>query len=69
MSIRTKTILKQLSLALLLALSVFALAACDQDGPMENAGEEIDEAVEGAGDNLEEAGDEIEDEIDDLSDG
>lgn len=46
--------------ALLLALSVGMLAGCEQEGPAEEAGEEIDEAVEEAGDEMEEAGDEME---------
>jgi len=41
-----------------------ALTGCDDDGPAEEAGEEIDEAVEDAGDAMEDAGDEVEEEID-----
>lgn len=40
------------------AFFVFALVACDQ-GPAEEAGENIDEAVDDAGRNLEDAGEEI----------
>lgn len=50
--------------AVLLALSVGVLAGCEEQGPAEEAGEEIDEAVDEAGDELEEAGDEIEDDTD-----
>lgn len=50
--------------ALLLALSVGILAGCEDQGPAEEAGENIDEAVEEAGDDLEEAADEAEDEVD-----
>lgn len=39
----------KLYLTLLIA-GMLALAGCDNDGPAENAGEEIDEAVEEAGD-------------------
>lgn len=46
-------------------LSLMALAmvltACDSDGPAERAGENIDNAVESAGDKMEEAGDKIKD--------
>ncbi|WP_164513414.1 hypothetical protein [Thiosocius teredinicola] len=36
------------------------LWACDQDGPAEQAGEKIDNAVENAGEAIENAGDKIE---------
>ncbi|MEE4304905.1 MAG: hypothetical protein V2J19_12230 [Wenzhouxiangella sp.] len=55
--------------ALLLALSVGMLAGCEQQGPAEEAGEEVDEAVEEAGDNMEEAAEEVEDEVDDATGG
>ncbi len=65
---------KKTSLLLLLTLAL-GLAACSQDGPAENAGEEIDNAAENfgdamedatddAGDSLEEAGDAVEDATD-----
>lgn len=51
--------------ALLLALSVGVLAGCEDQGPAEEAGENIDEAMEEAGDEIEDAADDAEDEIDD----
>lgn len=36
------------------------LVGCDRDGPAEEAGEDIDRAMDNAGDNLERAGDKIE---------
>lgn len=52
----------------LLALSLFAsflaLAGCEEKGPMEKAGETIDEAVEDGGDAIEDAADEVEDAAD-----
>lgn len=51
--------------ALLLALSVGVLAGCEDQGPAEEAGENIDEAVEDAADEMEDAADEVEDDIDD----
>lgn len=51
--------------ALLFALGGGAvLTGCDNDGPLEEAGEEIDEAVDDAGDAIEDAGDDIKDETD-----
>lgn len=54
--------------ALLLALSVGVLAGCEQQGPAEEAGENIDEAMEEVGDKMDEAAEEVEDEIDDHTD-
>lgn len=42
----------------------FSLAACDTDGPAENAGERMDDAVENTGDAMQDAGDNIEDTFD-----
>ncbi len=41
-------------------LFAFCLAACEQEGPAERAGEEMDEAVEETAEGIEEAGDEME---------
>lgn len=52
--------------ALLFALGGGAvLTGCEEKGPAEKAGEEIDEAVEDAGDAIEDAADEVEEETDD----
>jgi hypothetical protein len=53
----------RLAAALVLALGA-CTAGCEQDGPFEEAGENVDEAVENAGDEVEEAADEVEDEVD-----
>lgn len=42
---------------------LIGLAGCEQDGPAENAGEKIDEAVEETGDEMEEAADEMEEDM------
>lgn len=48
------------------------LTGCEEQGPAEEAGEEIDEAVEDAGDEIdeaaEEAGDAVEDAADEIED-
>lgn len=46
------------------AAMAMALTACDTDGPAEEAGEDIDNAVERAGEKIEEAGDRIQDHTD-----
>ena len=40
---------------LLLSTLVIMLPACEEQGPLEEAGEEIDDAVEDAGDSIEDA--------------
>ncbi len=47
----------------ILTLGGATLAACDHDGPIENAGEEIDDAVDNGGDDLEDIGEEIDDAV------
>ena len=62
------------SVALLaLSFTLLAAAGCkkepeNNEGPMESAGEEVDEATENAGDAVEEAGDNVEDAADDATD-
>lgn len=46
----------------------FALTGCEDPGPAEEAGQEIDEAVEDARDAMDEMGDDIEDELEDRRD-
>ena len=47
-------------LAAPLALAVLGgLAGCENDGPLEEAGEEVDEGLEDLGDELEDIGDDI----------
>ncbi len=43
--------------ALLASVLVFSLSACEDQGPMEEAGEEIDDKVEESGDAIEDATD------------
>lgn len=52
-----KTLVSTIVMALLLG----PLAACEQEGPMEKLGENIDEAVEEAGEGIEEAADKVKD--------
>jgi len=57
------------ALMIMFAFSGFGLlAACDNDGPAEEAGEQIDESMEEAGDAMEDAGDAMEDAADDAED-
>ncbi len=52
---------KTLAALILSSSLVIFLAACNEKGPMEKAGESVDEAVEDAGDAVEDAGDNIDD--------
>lgn len=56
--------LRAMLLGLVLATGSLALVACEQQGPAEEAGENLDEAVEEAGDKMRDAADEVEDEVD-----
>lgn len=53
-------LMKKLALALLMAAMMGGLAACDNQGPAEEAGESIDESMESAGESIEEMGENIE---------
>ncbi|WP_018865435.1 MULTISPECIES: hypothetical protein [Thioalkalivibrio] len=59
-----KSRLTILFLALMLALGGASLAGCDNQGPAEETGEEIDDAMDDAGDAMDDAGDEMEDTFD-----
>ncbi len=60
-------IMKQLLGAVCIAF-VISIAGCEQEGPAEKAGKEIDQAAEKAGDELEEAGEDIEESMEDDDD-
>jgi predicted small lipoprotein YifL len=55
--------------AALAATSALTLAGCDEQGPLERAGEEVDEAVEDIGNGGETLGNSIDDAVDDVREG
>ena len=58
----THEMLKKLGLALLVGMLAAGLAGCqDEPGPAEEAGQEIDEAMDDAGEGVEEMGESIQD--------
>jgi hypothetical protein len=59
--------LMALCVALLLGTTACKKKPAEPEGPMESAGEEVDQAGEKAGDNIEEAGDKVEDAADDAA--
>ncbi|SFH97789.1 hypothetical protein [Modicisalibacter xianhensis] len=50
---------KMLGLVALMAMLVGGIAGCEDEGPMEEAGESMDQAAENAGDSVEEMGEDI----------
>ena len=52
----TTEIAKKLAIALFMALMAGGLVACDDQGPAEEAGENIDESAESARERMEELG-------------
>lgn len=57
--------IRSMLLALVLALGAgLTLVACEQQGPAEEAGENIDDAAEAAGDKLQDAADDLEEATD-----
>ncbi|MCI0510814.1 hypothetical protein C8E00_107154 [Chromohalobacter marismortui] len=54
--------LKKLALLLVIVMTALGVVACDNDeGPAEEAGESVDNAMDEAGDTMEEAGEDIQD--------
>ncbi|HSP57652.1 MAG TPA: hypothetical protein VLO12_05090 [Halomonas sp.] len=52
--------LRKLGLALLIGMLGAGLVACEDEGPAEEAGENIDESMEDTGEEMEEMGEEME---------
>jgi predicted small lipoprotein YifL len=46
---------RTIAAAILASALMITLSACEEEGPLEEAGEEIDDAVEDAGDAIEDA--------------
>ncbi|WP_111642750.1 hypothetical protein [Marinimicrobium alkaliphilum] len=66
MNDNSKSKFRTLALAFVLALmGGTLLAACDNQGPAEEAGENIDDTIEDAQDSWDDTRDEIEEELDD----
>lgn len=60
-------LLRTLALSLLVAMMSLGLAACEQEGPAEQAGENIDDAMEDAGESVEEMGESVEEAAEESS--
>lgn len=64
------TTMRKLAVTLLMAMMLIGVAACDSQGPAEeageNIGESIDDATESAGEGMEELGENIQDAAEDA---
>ena len=58
--------LKKLIAMIVLSLSIFAFTACDSKGPVEKAGEKIDQTLEKASDKAKEAAEAVEDKAEEV---
>lgn len=58
----------KLSIAALATFLILGITACDNKGPAEQAGENIDNAAENMGDKIEDATDNAEDKVEDAGD-
>jgi len=56
--------LRAMLFGLVFAVGSLALVACEEQGPAEEAGENLDETLEEAGDKMQDAADEVEEETD-----
>jgi len=61
-------ITKVFAIALIIGFFGVGLTACENEGPAEEAGEEVDEAFEETGDAIDETADEAEDAADEVED-
>jgi hyperosmotically inducible protein len=60
--------IKNLIMVTAIALMSIGVTACQEKGPAEKAGEEIDNAAENLGDNIEDATDEAGDKLEEAGD-
>ncbi|RXE49428.1 hypothetical protein [Chromohalobacter israelensis] len=59
--------LKKLALMLVIGMTALGVVACDNDeGPAEEAGESVDDAMDNADDSMEDAGEDIQDAAEDT---
>lgn len=60
------SMMRKLGLALMMAMLLGGVAACEDQDPVEEAGEDIEDVAEEVGDNVEEMGEEIQDAAEDA---
>ncbi len=62
----TDKLMGKLGIMLLVAMMAVAITGCEEEGPAEQAGEKVDNAMEDTGDAIEEAGDNVEEAADEA---
>ena len=61
------SILKKILIAVLFGCLSLTVVSCDQQGPAEKAGEEIDEGINNTGEAVEDAGEAVEETVEDVN--
>ena len=61
------SILRKILIAVLVGCLSLAVVSCDQKGPAEKAGENIDKGIEKTGEAIEEAGDAVEEAAEEVN--
>jgi hyperosmotically inducible protein len=59
-------VLKKLAIIIILGLSICAFTACESKGPVEKAGEKIDQTMENASDKAKEATESVKDKAEEV---
>lgn len=59
-------LLRTFALSLLVGMMALGLAACEEEGPAEQAGESVDEAMDETGENVDEAMDEAGESVEEM---
>lgn len=60
-------LLRTFALSLLIGMMSLGLAACEEEAPAEQAGENVDEAMDEAGESVEEMGENVEEAADESN--
>ncbi|MBB3191229.1 hypothetical protein [Halomonas cerina] len=63
-----RQLLRKLALSLLIGMTALGLAACEEEGPAEQAGESIDESAEEMEQNIDESAEEMGEGMEEMGD-
>ncbi|MBB3143180.1 hypothetical protein [Halomonas organivorans] len=59
---------RKLALAMFIGMTAMGLAACEEEGPAEKAGENVDQAMDEAGENIDESMDKAGETVEEMGD-
>ncbi|WP_136248631.1 hypothetical protein [Halomonas borealis] len=62
----TQSMLRKIALASFIGMMAFGLAACEEEGPAEQAGENIDETMNDAGESMDETMDQAGESVEEM---